>query len=80
MEFAYDRASWKIYRIETAYPQYAQKCNENARNRSLRKKKTQLMKTKVAAKVVATRNNEKRIFVKVMSYEMEHSFLRNDLD
>ena len=26
------------------------------------------------------RETMKRIFVKVMSYEMEHSFLRNDLD
>jgi len=37
------------------------------------------MKTGCAKQVVATRNNEKN-FVKVMSYEMEHSFLRNDLD
>ena len=80
VEFAYDgnRASWKIYRIETAYPQYASatKCAEQVVEEEENAVK---WKQGVPSRWLQ-RETMKRIFVKVMSYEMEHSFLRNDLD
>ena len=80
VEFAYDgiRASWKIYCIETAYPQYASatKCAEQVVEEEENAVK---WKQGVPSRWLQ-RETMKRIFVKVMSYEMEHSFLRNDLD
>ena len=80
VEFAYDgiRASWKIYCIETAYPQYASatKCAEQV----VEEEENAVKRKQGVPSRRLQRETMKRIFVKVMSYEMEHSFLRNDLD
>ena len=80
VEFAYDgnRASWKIYRIETAYPQYASatKCAEQV----VEEEENAVKRKQGVPSRRLQRETMKRIFVKVMGYKMKHSFLRNDLD